>query len=162
QAISEGPSQSLATVNGFTVADASVSADVDISGAVKGTRAAVVARRDGSGNAYVGGIKNNGTGNSSVFLGLRHADGTFTPLVTTTLSGLTGPVFGDVKGTVRLDTFGTSLKLYVNGVLMLSATDVTLTTAGSVGIEASNVGIAFDNFSAYTLTSPTLPFSDSF
>jgi hypothetical protein len=163
QAISEGPSENLATVNGFTTADVSVSADVNVSGAVNTTTAAVVVRCDGSGNAYIGGIANNGTSNSSVvFIGRRRPDGTFTPLVTTPVSTLSGPVFGDVMGTVRLDVFGTSLKLYLNGILMLSATDSTLTAPGSVGMEASNAGVTFDNFSTYTLTAAGLPFADNF
>jgi hypothetical protein len=50
-------------------------------------------------------------------------------------------------GTLRFDLTGTSLQLFLDGNLLVSATDATFTT-GSVGMRAVGLGTSFDNFSA--------------
>jgi len=50
------------------------------------------------------------------------------------------------SATIRFDVTGSSLKLFVNGVLQTQATDTLLTT-GSVGLFGSQ-GNTLDNFSA--------------
>src|SRR5262249_8241268 len=64
---------------------------------------------------------------------------------------------------INFQVEGTSLKLFVNGVLEAYGQDTALTT-GSVGIFAS-AGQSVSNFSAAVITpspAPTTPFSDNF
>jgi hypothetical protein len=67
----------------------------------------------------------------------RNLNGAYTLLATAVASTDTG--------LLRFEVSGSSLKLFLNGNQLASATDSALTT-GSVGMRATNGG-AFDNFS---------------
>src|SRR5262249_43852958 len=95
------------------------------------------------------------TGNYLLLLGLQQG-GSATMLASVVVAGVT-------SGNLRLDLLGTSLKLYLNGNLMASATDAGLTGAGAVGILDIHGGTAFSDFAAYSLGQPApAVFSDSF
>ena len=81
QAVAEGPQHSSAVVNGFTPADVSVGALVNLSAATVATNisAGVLARRDSNNNAYVGELISDGT-NMGVALGIAQGFGGFTQL----------------------------------------------------------------------------------
>src|SRR5262249_10456223 len=66
------------------------------------------------------------------------------------------------NGTLRFEAVGNQLKLFLNDVLVASATDSTL-LSGSVGV-AGTTGAQFDNFavSPVILQAASLPFDDSF
>jgi hypothetical protein len=67
------------------------------------------------------------------------------------------------SGTLRFDLYGTSLQVYVNGVLEISTTDSHFTTAGGIGFGDAYIGgTKFNNFVATSLEAPTIPFTDSF
>ncbi|MHB8273468.1 MAG: LamG-like jellyroll fold domain-containing protein [Dermatophilaceae bacterium] len=65
---------------------------------------------------------------------------------------------------IRLNMIGTAVKLYVNGVLTVSATDTTVTAAGKAGImdgepagtatKSDTTGLHFDNFQVTPSTYP--------
>jgi hypothetical protein len=128
---------SLATLNSVAKADVSVQVNVGLQAA--GSSAGVVARYSGpdQSNFYVGMIFNNaGIYQAYIFL---NENGSFIQLGMQTLPGFSG------TGALRFDVIGSSLKLFVNGVQTVSATDSTLAT-GLVGIRAANASL--DDFSA--------------
>ncbi len=141
----------LATLIGISVADVTVQANVSING--MNQNAALVSRYTGSGdqNYYLGGLVN--TGSSVTAYLYKNLNGVFTLLQSTTVSG------GATSGTLEFVTSGTSLTLTYNGVLLLSATDSSL-SAGSVGLR-STAGATITSFSASAPVSG-LPFSDNF
>jgi hypothetical protein len=157
QAVAGGTNFNTALVNGFTPADVSVSALVDLAGATGAVEAGVVARRDASNNGYVGLIYHSGSFKFAL-LGIARGAGNLTLIHGTTPKPIT-----TLSGTLRLDVFGSTLKLYLDGILLISATDTTLTVGGGVGLHSAiSPGATFGNFSAYALSGPALPFSDNF
>jgi hypothetical protein len=66
------------------------------------------------------------------------------------------------SGTLRLDVFGASLKLYFDGVLVASATDASFTAPGGVGLLDIGGGSSFTAFSTYQVLPVTAPFTDNF
>ena len=81
---------------------------------------------------YLGGKKLNGGGASPFYQIIQVLSGTYTPLATSS----TVPVVNDV---VRLENVGTNLTLYVNGSVMLTATDAAITD-GAPGLHEHALG----------------------
>ena len=104
----------------------------------KSAGAGLVARYSGPGqsNFYLGMLfNNNGVYQAYIFL---NKGGVFTQLAVQNLPGFTG------SGTLLFDVVGNSLKLYVNGVQTVSATNSAL-SSGLVGIRSTSGSL--DNFS---------------
>ena len=82
--------------------------------------------------------------------------GVFTVIASKALTGLNG------SGTLRFEVDGTSLKLFLNGVLQLATTNGSISAAGLVGVRGRSA--AFANFQATAIVAraATLPFTDSF
>lgn len=124
----------LATVTGLTLTNSSQSADVTLVG---DTFAGLIARYTGPGdsNMYFATLLQVGsTVHAQIYLNLGG--------VWTTLSSSVVSVSGTVN--LRFDVVGTSLRLYVNGVLATFAFDANL-TSGQVGIRSA-VDASIDNF----------------
>lgn len=140
-AVSTPSTFSNATLLGVSQANVSVQANVDLSGVATG-HADLVARYSGPGdtNMYAALLSKAGTNSFSVLI-YRNLGGTWTLLKSATV--------GTGTGLLRFDVMGSSLRLYLNGMLAASATDTAIATAGSVGIRGLNA--AFDNFSATTI-----------
>jgi len=128
----------LATLNGFSTANVTIQADVNVTGAT-GRSAGLVGRSSGPGdtNNYFAGLVNTGTGFRVELW--RTVNGVRTRLTSHTVA--TG------SGTLKLVLSGASLSVLFNGVQVLSATDSGIVGAGTVGIRAS-AGATVDNFSA--------------
>jgi hypothetical protein len=128
----------LATVNGISTVNATIQADVNVTGAA-GQSAGVVGRSSGPGD------KNN------YFAGLVHTGSGFRVELWRTVNGvrkrLASHTVATGSGTLRLDLTGDSLKVSVNGVQVLSVTDSGIAAAGQVGMRAS-AGATMENFSA--------------
>jgi hypothetical protein len=144
----------LATVNGMSSADETVSATVSVAA---GQEAGLAARYAGPGNQneYVGQVAGeNGKYTASL---LRNVRGVWTTLFS---HAYTGSVSG---AALELDVVGSSLRLLLNDSIVAYARDTAVTAAGTVGMRAS-AGAVFQNFGAVplTLVSQPLPFSDNF
>ncbi len=128
----------LATVNGVSETTENVSATITLT---TGQYAGLVTRYAGPGvqNMYFGEIvAGSGTYTASIY---RIVNGVWTQLASQTYSGsVTGAVLEFAVG-------GTSLTLTLAGTTVATATDSTLTGAGSVGILSSG-GATISNFSA--------------
>jgi RHS repeat-associated protein len=150
--------ESVATVNGFDAADVSVSATLDASG-MDNNMFAGVAARVGGGSMYVGAIE-KGSGNPSAYI-LRFYGDNPNPVILASAS-----ITGSPSGTLTFEVIGNALGLYLNGSLIVSVRDSTITTSGGVGIYAGDAGAKFTNFSATSesssSTNATFPFTDSF
>src|SRR5262249_19822231 len=78
------------------------------------------------------------------------------------------PVLPVGYGIVRLDLFGSAIKVYFNNVLMISVTNTHVSGPGFVGIGDKHGGAMFGNgnngvnFEAFALQPPSLPFTDDF
>ena len=148
---------SVATLNGVSLADTTVQADIVVN-RVSGQQAGLIARFSGAGNHYHARIRYTGAG----FVGeiYKFAGGAWALLATSPVS--TG------TGTIRFEVIGTNLKLYFGAnasaqMLVAYAYDSAL-AAGTTGVRVS-AGVALDNFTTNSVavpTSQTLPFSDSF
>jgi hypothetical protein len=145
-------SLNVATLNGINAADVSVQADVNVTGAA-GQSAGLVARYAGPKNLYLGRLVKTGSGFKVELI--RNVNGNSTTLFSQSVTS-TG------SGTLRFELAGSSLKLFLNNILVAFANDSRLTT-GTVGIDTSG-GSTVDNFSAAVmpLTQVSLPFSDDF
>jgi hypothetical protein len=162
QAVANGTGVGLATFNGSSLANVSEQADVTLSpgSATAGLVARYAGTGDGNGRMYDGRITLSG----GVYTALIEyvSGGIFNKLTSKTLTGFTG------SGTLRFEVVGSSLKLFVNGVLQLAVHDSSISAAGLVGIRGRSGSVStlttFDNFSAQPVTAPvaTLPFQDSF
>jgi hypothetical protein len=131
----------LATVNGVKVADATVQATINVTGT--GELAALVLRSSGplEQNEYFAQFQNvNGTYQASIW---RNLNGNWTQV------GSTQVVSGTGTGTLKFVARGSSLRLYINGILIVSGIDTAL-TSGTVGMGGS-AGVVLSAFSA---TSP--------
>jgi hypothetical protein len=137
-----GTGVDLATVNGIDNANESVSAQVTVAA---GQYAGLVARYSGPGdqNMYYGFVA-GGNGNYAAYI-YRNVNGTWTELAAQTYSGSV------TNATLQFDAVGSSLTLSLNGSIIASATDTTLTT-GSVGMRDSNGGAIMSNFDANPLS----------
>jgi hypothetical protein len=84
----------------------------------------------------------------------KEVGGVFTQIAASTIASGTG--------TLRLELFGPSIKLFFNNVLVTYGQDTTF-SSGGIGMRASS-GASLDNFvaSAITATNATLSFSDTF
>jgi hypothetical protein len=145
-------SLNVATVNGINNSNVFVQADVTLTGA--GQSAGVVSRY-------------SGTGDTNMFwAGLINSGGQYFAQIWVNLGGTwgnwTSQNVGAASGTLRLETVGSSLKLFFNNNLVGYANDSRL-TGGTVGMRAS-AGATIANFSAdvLALNNPGLPFSDNF
>jgi hypothetical protein len=126
-----------ATLNGVNVANVSVQAAVNVP---PGKFAGLVARYKGTGdrNMYFAEISASGSGYvASIWMNL---SGVWTRLTPLTSIGASG------QGTLGFTTAGSSLQLFWNGTLIVSATNTRL-TSGSVGVRIGQ-GAALANFSA--------------
>jgi len=128
----------LATVNGVSKTTENVSATITLT---PGQYAGVVTRYTGPGvqNMYFGEIvAGSGTYTANIYL---IVNGVWTQLDSQTYSGsVTGAV-------LKFAVSGTSLTLKLNSTTVATATDSTLTGAGSVGILSSD-GATISSFSA--------------
>jgi subtilase family serine protease len=142
-------SLNLAVLYGVSQANVKVSATV--SNMASGAGADLVARYSGQGdnNYYIGYVLNTGSGYSAGIY--KNVNGAFTQLAS---QSLTSAQFNG-SGTLEFEAYGTQLQLLVNGSLVASATDGSL-SSGSVGIRSS-AGVTFSSFNADILTSPMLP-----
>ena len=128
----------LATLNGFSSANVSVQATVNVTGG-KGQQAGLVTRSTGAGdgNMYFAGLVNIGTGFQVQVR--RNVNGVWKTLVIATVSAGTG--------TLRFETTGSTLAVTFNGLPVLSITDTGLAGPGTIGMRAS-AGATVDNFFA--------------
>ena len=135
---------SLATVNGVTVPDVSVQANVSFTAA--GQSAGLITRFSSTTTSYYFASVTLEAGNK-LLVNLYKVIGTAqTTLTTATVNGN--------GGLLNFQTVGTTLNLYLNGTLIATAHDTTLTT-GTVGIRSTG-GAGFSNFtSAAVALTPT-------
>jgi hypothetical protein len=166
-----GFSGGSAYVDGLSLTDAVVEADVNPGSS---QRAWLLARYNGaafgstSEQYYAAALYVTG-GNAFAYLYKKQTSGTLTQLA----SGNAVPLAQAGARLLRLEVTssvtGSQLRVYVDGVLIASATDNSITGSGYVGILGSDPGVTFDNFQAYglaqTATPPgavPAPFSDTF
>jgi hypothetical protein len=148
---------SIATLTNVIEPNVAVSADINLP-IRSGQSASVVARYQGSGDRdlYYAGItaSTNGTFTASIN---RNVGGVVTVLASKVVTNGTG--------NIRLETVGRSLKLFVDGTLLLFAYDSTFPD-GAVGIRGVTAGTRFDDFLAdkidLALFNPTNSFTDHF
>jgi hypothetical protein len=142
----------LATLVGINASNVAVQATINVS---SGQYAGLVADYAGSGdqNYYLGGVAATATGYEAYLY--RNLTGVFTPLFTQNDTG-------SADGVLRLEVYGSSLKLFLGSTLIAYGNDSTL-TGGSVGMRVT-AGAAVSNFSARALIAgtPTFPFTDDF
>ena len=146
----------LATLVGINASNVAVQAT--ITSLTNGEYAGLVADYTGSGdqNYYLGGVVATATGYQAYLY--RNVNGVFTSLLPTP-----NPTFpGSADGVLRLEVYGSSLKLYLGSTLLAYGEDATL-TGGSVGMRVT-AGAVLSSCSASTLTvgTPSLPFTDGF
>jgi sugar lactone lactonase YvrE len=144
---------SLTTLNGLSVGDVSIQADVTV-GATGVQYSGLVARYNGPSDSnmyWAALIGINGKFQADIF---RNIGGVWTLLAST-------PV-GTGTATLRFEAFGPSLKLFVNGVLTAFASDTAL-TSGTVGLRSSG-GITIDNFACNSIqaVAAATPFNSDF
>lgn len=139
--------------------DVSVTARVDV-GTTGYRLGGLVARQSGPGerNLYLGLLRTeNGVLSAEIY---RNVNGTWTRLAYARLGdGIGG-------GVLRFDAIGTTLSLYLDGLLVATADDATF-TSGAVGVWSWSTGVRYDDFAASTTIppvppSPTLPVTDDF
>jgi hypothetical protein len=99
----------------------------------------------------------SGPGDTNLYAGFLtyNPGGTLTADIWRSLNGawmhLASAPVSSSSGTLLFDVQGTSLSLYLNGTLAVSATDGTITAAGSVGLRGYGAGVSWDDFSAAAL-----------
>jgi hypothetical protein len=137
--------------------DYSVEADLFVVSNLTGDMTGVIGRRTGTNTFYTARWEQ---GN------LRWGIAVITGGTVTTLATTAAPAGLTVGATyrLRLSMVGTALKLYVNGVLTVSATDGSLATAGRAGIrdglsggtqsKTDTAGLHYDNFQVTPSTYP--------
>ena len=143
----------LATLDGLSVADVSVSANVALS---TGEFAGLVLRYSGAGandDYYLAGITATATGYKSSLYSV--VNGAYTSLFSQAYTG-------SASGSLVFTAVGPSLVLSFNGALIAYADDTSL-SAGSVGMQ-TNTGAVVSSFAASvpSVGTPTLPFTDLF
>jgi hypothetical protein len=155
QAVAAGTGINAAVYSDLTAPDVSVGADINLPLDGLGHTGGVMLREDSQGNAYVGYLTKNGSGTIERITIGRYYNGALTPLAFVSTPGVT-------SGTLRLEAFGTQLKLYLNGTLMVSTTDAVLTAPGGAGLWDKGGGTQFANFVAYLLLPAPATFTDNF
>ncbi len=142
----------LATLVGVTATNVAVQATIAVAA---GQAAGLVTDYSGTGdqNYYLGGVTASATGYEAYLY--RNVNGVFTALFTQTYSG-------SANGVLRLEVYGSSLKLFLGSTLIAYGDDTTF-SGGSVGMRIT-AGAAVSNFSASVLSpgTPGLPFTDDF
>jgi hypothetical protein len=150
QAATGSAAVNLATVNAAApLADAVVSADVSLT--VLGQEAGVLARWTGPGDQNYYEALLADTAQGFVVSLVRSVSGTRTVLASAGVASGSGPLL--------LDVSGSSLTLLLNGSVILSATDATLSSQGAVGVRAT-AGAALHNFHAAAALAFTAPPAD--
>jgi hypothetical protein len=117
-------------------------AEVDATYSTAISEVTVAVRQDGSGNGYAASWGTGSSGQYTIFntngwVGLANVSGV----------GITG------TRRIRLEVVGTAIRMYVNGILVLSATDSTY-SSGKPGISAwyDTTTPVIDNFTAGNMT----------
>ena len=151
---------SMATVYGVSSPNVSVQSNFTLT--ASGQFAGVIARYQGplANNYYLGQIYESAPGQFQAYIS-RSAGGSYSHLaISPTFAGPVNSTFA-----VNLQVEGSSLKLYVNGVLKAFASDATAALAtGGVGIFGGS-GAVFNSFSAADITpapAPSLTFNEDF
>jgi hypothetical protein len=134
---------SLVTVNGINAADVVVTANIDLGSSGDAIRSpGLVARYSGPGdtNMYVASlIYSNGQRTANLY---KSVNGVWTQMRSV-------PITANAA-VMRFEVQGTSLRLYLDNVLVTSATDSSIAT-GSVGLRFFNRGGFVDNFNASSI-----------
>lgn len=139
--------------------DYSVQADVKVVNFNGSNRAYVAGRYKDGNNFYAASLYNSNGGTLEI---RKKVNGSTTTLASKSNFGLsTGTWY-----TVKLEMAGSTIHMYVNGVLQLTATDTSL-TSGAVGLDAYKTLTEYDNIivsdttssTTSTLTSTTTPTS---
>jgi hypothetical protein len=137
---------SVALVNNQTADDVVLTASVNLSSTSSTRDAGLVARHNGlaSGSQYYAGLAyRSGRYYSEIW---ESTNGSWTRLSQVQVSS-------NGTASLKFEVIGSSLKLYVNGVLRNSVTDTSL-TSGRFGVSAVGTGARIDNFVA---TDPAAP-----
>ncbi|QDU61339.1 Bifunctional hemolysin/adenylate cyclase precursor [Planctomycetes bacterium Pan216] len=151
--------RSVATADGVSATNVTVSADVALESGTENDDTGLVARYQGTGDntMYTATFRRT---NGTVY-GLIHVvqDGQWTSLASGTTSA--------TSGRLRFDVFDDTLSLYLDDTLLARAVDGTLSGPGKMGLRNHYGGSTTDNFSVDELaanpTPPvTLPFADDF
>ncbi len=160
QAVSVNNPPSLALVNGVSVQDVSVSATVNIDGIgfANASEGLMVRYSTSSGQMYLGQVsKSYGSYSAQILVGSINGWNT---LVSNGISDPQGE-------TLQFVVVGPYLGLYLNGTLVASIQDSSISSSGGVGIYASAGGGTFGDFAAaaagpFSQTDASLPFTDNF
>jgi hypothetical protein len=153
--VTSGQASNLATVNGSLETDVVIQAEVTLT-ATGNPFAGLVARYSGPGLAnmyWAGLIRSGATTFAQIYVNI---NGVWT--------NLSSAVVNVSSGTLRFEVVGTSLRLFLDDVLVTSAINSSITGPGLVGLWASPGNFIDDfNFTAQApLTLVTLPFNDTF
>lgn len=119
--------------------DYSVSTDVKVDNWNGSNRTYVAGRYKDGNNFYAASLYNSSGGTLEI---RKKVSGSTTTLATKTNFGLAAGTWY----TVKLEIIGTSIKMYINGTLQLTATDSSL-TSGGIGLVAYKTVAKFDNVS---------------
>lgn len=159
-AVASNPAYSLATLNGVSLTDVAVQAEVELSGKPIGS---LMARYQSNGNYYFAQVARNAAGTGYVGYIYRFVSGVTTLLSSKSFSATAGP------GILRLEVVGSSLKLFYGPdadhlSLVTYAYCRTITGAGQVGIRGyKDARFGAFQVEAIDVATPTaLPFTDTF
>jgi hypothetical protein len=136
------PGFAVATVTN-TMPEHDMSVEVEIYGVTTSSKTAeIIARGDSTAlNGYLGAR----TGTLRAIR--KSVNGSVSTLVST--SGLSAPADGTI---LKLVVYGSTIKLYEGGTLVLTTTDSSITTGQQVGIALEGSGVSVDNFAAAAFT----------
>jgi hypothetical protein len=138
----------ISTVNGLSIGDSKVKADMVVP---SGGSASLVARYAGpvANNFYLGQLRDVGGGQlqAAIFKNIGGQD-------TTIAIGTTTAVATTTPTTLEFEVVGSSLKLIFNNVLLAFGFDASLTAAGSAGMRLSQ-GATANKFFADKVVLPT-------
>jgi YD repeat-containing protein len=145
RAVATDASVSVSTVAGFLAADVRLEADVNLVSVAVTRFAGFVARMSADASTYyLAELQRPAGATSSTAVLYRVVNSSAQVLaIKTGLANLTGRL--------RFDVVGTSLSLSLDNVPLLSATDASITAAGSAGLRYFGVGATGDNFRAEDL-----------
>jgi subtilisin-like proprotein convertase family protein len=129
----------LSTVNGVSIADATVTGDINLL-VGSGQTVGLVARYGGPGysNFYLAQLRDTGTGLQAAIF--KNIGGTFTTIAV-------GITVQSGTGTLKFKLSGTSLELDLGSTVLASVVDSSITAAGSVGMRLST-GATLGTFTA--------------
>ena len=154
-AATSGTAVNVATAVSSAAANVAVQANYTLAGsATAGTGGTLCRQPGGSGHMYLGRVSAAG---GAITAEIDYANaGVFTVLASTALPS------SAVSGTLELEVFGTSLKLFRNGVLLLAVHNSSITAAGLFGLRGRSAH--FDNVvvTPVTAQNAALPFTDMF